>query len=145
MPFFRRIPIDVEVGGVPARWPILKNVPPPAVLDRPDCHVVRHDIDDLSESELDQRCGEPPMGLLPAEVTVDFVMVDNVVAVGTAGRGLQIGRAVEMTHTQFGQIAGGGSGIVKSETGGKLDAIGGDSLLSHSCWASAATSKSSRE
>src|SRR5207237_3986032 len=69
----------------------------------------------------------PCAGSLPAQLDADPGVLDDVVAVGAAGRGLQVGRAVEVAHSQPSQVAGDRGGSVQAPGRRELDAIrGGD-------------------
>jgi hypothetical protein len=86
-----RVPINVKIGGIATGGTILQHVPPPAILYRPDCHMVGNNIENLSESPPLKAFTEFPMRLPVTEFVVYLVMVDDIVSVGATRRGLQIG------------------------------------------------------
>ena len=120
----RRVPVDVEMGRVPARRPVLQHVPPPGVGPAGQRHVVGHDVEHLAESRLRQPPGQPAVGGLAAELGVEPAVVDDVVTVRAALGRLQVGRAVQVTHAEAGQVAGDGGSVVEGEAGMQLDAVG---------------------
>jgi len=89
-----------------------------------DGHVVRHDVEQLAEVMVGEGEAEPGVAFLASQLGVQVRVVDDVVAVGAAGRGLQVGRAVEVTDTKPGQISGCLRSLVEAEAGLQLDAIG---------------------
>src|SRR3982074_2341281 len=64
------------------------------------------------------------MALLSGQLCVDARVVDDVVSVPAARRGLQIGGTVEVTDPEPLQVAGEAGGPLEAEVGGELDAIG---------------------
>ncbi len=46
------IPVDVEIGGVAARWSVFEDVPPPRVRPAVDGHVIGHDVEQLAHTGL---------------------------------------------------------------------------------------------
>ena len=121
----RRVPVDVEVAGVHARRPVLQHVPPPGVGPPGQRHVVGHDVEHLTEVVAGQLCGEPAVAVGAAELAVQPAVVDDVVAVGAAGRGLQHRRAVQVADAKLGQVAGDGRGVVEGEARVQLHPVGG--------------------
>jgi hypothetical protein len=63
--------------------------------------VVGNDVEHLTESCIAQRCAELSVTFGTAKLTVDLLGIDDVVAMRAAGRGLKIGRGVEMTDAQL--------------------------------------------
>src|SRR5207245_5197163 len=107
-------PVDVEVGGVLTRRAVLQHVPPPAV-PAGDGHVVGDDVEHLPEPGVAQGGAHALMAGGAAELVVDPAVVDDVVAVGGTGRGLAVGRRIEVAHAQAGQVGGDSSGGVEPE------------------------------
>lgn len=52
-----------------------------------------------------------------AEILIDASMIDDVVTMRAPRRRLQVGRAVQMTDAEFGQILSEIRGVVESESG----------------------------
>ncbi len=118
------IPVHVEVRGVDAGGPVFEDIPPPGVLPPGDRHVVRNDVEDLAQAGGPERRAHPGMALGAPELPVDVGGVDHVVAVRAARRGLQIGRSVQMGHTQVAQVPGDRRHLVETEAGAELHPIG---------------------
>src|SRR6266704_2773911 len=59
-----------------------------------------------------------------AEFGVELAVVDDVIAVRAAGRGLQVRRAIEMADAQVSEIADDGRGIIEGEARMQLDTVG---------------------
>ena len=103
-PRLGRLPLDVEIRREVTRWPVFEHIDPPPVGRRGDRHVIRHDVEDLSQPCALQRRGESPEPFLAAELHIRSRVVDHVVAVGAAWCGLQIGRAIHVRDAQFRQV-----------------------------------------
>ena len=63
------------------------------------------------------------MSFSAAEFFIHFVMIDYVVSVPAAGRGLQIGRAVNMRDAQLAKIIRYGRGRIESKIRMQLQPI----------------------
>ncbi len=120
----RGVPVDVEISGVPARAPVLEDVPPPRVRASGGRHVVGHDVDDQADAALLQGRRQPPETVLPAQLVTDPAGIDDVVAVGAACRGLQHRRAVEVRHAQAAEVGGATGGGIEVEVLRELHAVG---------------------
>jgi hypothetical protein len=101
-----RLPVDVEVGRVAARGAVLEHVPPPRVVASRDRHVVGDHVDDLSEPVCTERGDQPGMRVGAAQLGVQVGVVDDVVAMRAAGRGLEERRAVEVADAEVAQVVG---------------------------------------
>jgi hypothetical protein len=53
--------------------------------------------------------------ILAAELFIHAVVIDNVVPMSAPLRGLQIGRAIHVRHSEFGQIGSNLTGIIESK------------------------------
>jgi len=80
-----RIPVDVEVERVGRGRAVLQHVAPPRVVATEHAHVVGHHVEDLAHAVRLQSCAETCVARWPAELGVDLVVRDNVVAVCAAG------------------------------------------------------------
>jgi hypothetical protein len=56
---------------------------------------------------------------------VHFVRVNDIVAMGTARRGLEVRRSIEMTDPKASEIIDNGGSVSKTKSSVELDAIGG--------------------
>jgi hypothetical protein len=74
------LPVDVEERGVAAGGAVFEHVPPVAVLAA-QRHVVGHDVEDLAELDLAQTVAEAFVGGGSAQLVVDPLVVDDIVAV----------------------------------------------------------------
>jgi hypothetical protein len=70
-----------------------------------------------------------PFGV--AKLVIDFVMVDDIIAMSASGRRLQVRRAIEMTDAEIREVIRKRCGIGKSEIGMKLNSIGGSQITRH--------------
>jgi hypothetical protein len=86
--------------------------------------MVRDDIEDLTKPVPFQRCAQTGMRVSATQCSIDTVMVDNIVAVHTSRRGLQIGGAVEMADAQRCQIINNGGSGIEAEISMQLHAVG---------------------
>ncbi len=68
--------------------------------------MVGNYVDHLAQAARRQRIEEALVSLGAAQFVVDPTVIDDVVAVGAAGRGLQVRRCVDVADTQLGQVAG---------------------------------------
>ncbi len=119
---FRRLPVDIEELCVRARRSVLEHVPPPRILAR-DRHVIRHDVEHLSHLRMSERVAHSIEPEIAAQLAAYLRVIDDVVAVSTAGRRLQNGRAIEVVDTQFFQVGNNFCRIVEAELAIELDAV----------------------
>lgn len=85
--------------------------------------MIRHNIEHLPETVCAKTKREVFMRLRATQFVIYLVVIDYVVTVDAAGRGLQIWRAVDMRYAQFVQISGDRGRIVKSEVCMQLQTI----------------------
>ncbi len=104
---------------------ILENVIPPGVLVTQDAHVVGHDVQKQAKPVLAQSRQPRGMFVGRADLGVQHAMIGDVVAVGTAGGGLEIGRGVAVRDSQVGKVGDDGQCITEPEAGVKLDTVSG--------------------
>ena len=93
--------------------------------------MIGHNVEHLAEPMTAERLAEAGMGLSPAQLLVEAMGIDDVIAVQTPPTGLQIRRAIQVTDPQCGYILGDGGGRLKAEAGVQLDTICGADLAGH--------------
>jgi hypothetical protein len=86
--------------------------------------VVGNDVEYLAEARFSQPPCQPAMRIGAAEFGVEPAVVDDVIAVRAAGRGLQVRGAIEMADAQVSEIADDGRGIIEGEARMQLDTVG---------------------
>jgi hypothetical protein len=118
-------PVDVEPGRVPARLPVLEDVPPLPILLARDVHVIRHDVQHQPHVVAAQRRGEAGERGRATELVADAAVIDDVVAVRRARRRLKDRARVEVAHAELGQVRDDGGRVIQREPGVELDAIRG--------------------
>ena len=118
------VPRDVEVPGPRRRRPVLEHVPPPAVLGAGDGHVVGDDVEHLAQRRVPQRGHHPGVAGDAAEVVARPGGVDDVVAVGRPGRGLEHRRQVGVRHAEVGEVPRHRGRVVEPEPGVELEPVG---------------------
>ena len=111
----RRVPVHVEVGGVPAGWAVLQDVTPPRVLRTGDGHVIRHRVEEVTEAVVGKRVDHLTVPTVSAERGVDAAVIDHVIAMRAALGRLQIRRGVEVGHPEVGEVARQGARVVEAE------------------------------
>src|ERR1039458_3052541 len=119
------VPFDVEPAGVYRLLAPFENVEPQRIIGPAATHVIRDHIENLSEVLELQRSAHASERSVIAEFGIELRMIDNVIAVQTAGTCPQIGRCIQMTHTQLRQIGRQGCRIIKTEMRMELQPIGG--------------------
>jgi len=120
-----RLPVDVEITRVGRGWPIFQHILPPAVVGTVDAHVVGHDVEDQPHAVAAQRRGEAPEVLLAADLRIEGVVIDGVVAVAASGPRFQAGRQIAMADAEFGQVRDHLRCLCQREVVVELQAIGG--------------------
>ena len=118
-------PVDVEIFGerrVPAPF---QNVEPPGVVGTADGHVIGNEVEDETHIAAMQRIDERGEIFLAAELGIEPVMVDDIVAVGRAGARLHDWRGVDMADPKLGNVGDEVGSVAKRETPMKLQPIGG--------------------
>src|ERR1019366_9632508 len=109
------VPFDVEPAGVYRLRTPFEDVEPQRIIGATDTHVIRDHIENLSEVLELQRSAHASERSVIAEFGIELRMIDNVIAVQTAGTCPQIGRCIQMTHTESRQIGRQGRRIIKTE------------------------------
>ena len=119
-----RVPVDVEVAGVPARRPVLQDVPPPGILGSGDRHVIGHDVDDLAKVVPPEPPAEGAVTVVSAELAVDPVRVHDVVPVFAPRRRLEDRRGVGVADPEPLEVGDHGAGSREAERRAELQPIG---------------------
>ena len=119
-------PVDVEPPRVRRGRAVAQHRPQRGVQRRRGRHrhVVGHDVDDDAHAQRRGRVGEPAEALRPAELVVEVAVVDDVVAVGRAGRRLQHGGEVDVRDAEVVQVGQHRGGVVEAELRPQLQPVG---------------------
>ncbi len=120
----RRLPGDVEIGGVGRRGAVLQHVVPPRVLVAEDAHVVGHDVEDLAQAVFVQGRDQRLVIRVRADFRVEALVVGDVVAVHAAGPRLQVRRGVQVRDAQVAQVRDDGRRVAEREALVELQAVG---------------------
>ena len=120
-----RIPVDVEPARVVGVLPPFEHVEPQSVVGAAHPHVVGYEVEHVLEPRGRQRRDQPLEARLPPELGVEAVVVDDVVAVGAARMGCQVGRGVKVTDAEPLEVGGEPGGRVEVEPLVELDPVGG--------------------
>jgi len=86
--------------------------------------VIGHHIEDLAEIVLAQGVDVDGIVGVAADLGVEALVIEHVVAVRAAGAGLQVGRSVDVADAEIVQIGSELGGVLEGEAGVKLQAIG---------------------
>ena len=121
--FILRVPVDVEVGRIPALRPMLQHIEPPGVLGD-GRHVIRHDVDDQAEARAAQRGDKPAKRFLAAKLGIDARRIDHVIAMHRARTRGRNGRRVDMTDAQPHEIRHQPLGVREGEALVELQPVG---------------------
>ena len=120
-----RLPVDVEEIRVDRCLSVFQHVQPPRVVAPHDSHVVRHHVYDLAHPMLMQAGHESVEFFARADLRVQRLVIDDVVAVFAPGSRAQVRRAVDVADTKVCQIGYDSDGIPEAEAGMKLQPVGG--------------------
>src|SRR5690606_6776591 len=123
-------PGDIERSGVAALGAPTEHVLPPPVLQR-DAHVVRHEVGDQPEVVADQGVAHGLNARFAAQLILETVVVDDVVAVRGSGRRREDRRGVEMADSERPQVGGEVLRLLEAGALPELQAIGRDQRLAH--------------
>jgi hypothetical protein len=85
--------------------------------------MVGNDVEDLAEAELAQPLAEALMTGCASKLFIDGTVVDDIVTVHAAGRGLEIRRTVDVADAERLEVLRGGRGVVEGETFVQLQSI----------------------
>ncbi len=119
-------PVDVEEAGVGGRLTVLEHVHPPVRCRRRGC---RRGWARCRRCAPCRARAVPPRSArnraLLADLGIEGVMVDHVVAVRAAGAGAEVGRAVDMADAERGQVGHDRDRVAEREAGVELQPVGG--------------------
>jgi len=104
---------------------VLHHVLPPGVGTVADAHVVWHRVEDEPHAGPVQFGHQSAEILLRAQLRVDGIVVNDVVAVDAAGARSQDRRSVAMGHAQRLQVGNQAARMLEAEVTMKLKAISG--------------------
>ncbi len=85
--------------------------------------MVGDNVQHLPQPRLAQAFAEAFMPLRTAQFRIHTLMIDHIIAMHTARRGLQIGRAIHVRHAKVAQIVRDAGGIVEGEIFMQLQSI----------------------
>ena len=119
-----RVPVDVEERRIGRILAPLQNVEPPGVVGAADPHVVRHDIDNEPHAVRRERRDQRLELGLGADLGVEPVVIDDVVAVRRAGPRLHQRRRIQMTDAEPGEIRDERLGVAEREPLVELQPVG---------------------
>lgn len=119
------VPLDIEIGRVPAGSPVFERVPPPGVVLSRDRHVIGNNIEHLAEPIFSKFPAKRGVRLLAAQFGIDAMIIYDVVAMRASGSGLEVRGAVHMRNPQIPQIIRNSGGRIETKTAVELQPIGG--------------------
>ena len=102
-PLLVRGPLHVEVVREFAGRAVLEHVPPPRIGGS-DGHMVRDNVEQLSEAEISSAGAETLVSLGPAELLADAAVIDHVIAVVAPRRSLKYWREIQMANAELRQV-----------------------------------------
>jgi len=120
----QRIPVDVKRHGIRGLLSPFEHVEPPQIVSVADAHMVGHEIEDQFEVISFQRGAQTGEAFLSAELGIDLVVIDDVVAVRAARPRLEKRRSIEMRDAELPEIRRERGGRVEIEIPGELQPIG---------------------
>src|ERR1700733_3509658 len=112
---FQRLPIDVKEAGVEGRLAILQHVEPPRVIAAHDAHVIGNYIEDQSHAMFMKGRDKSIEVLGAADLRVERIVVDNVVAMHASGTGLETRGDIAVTDAERGKIRDNFDCLLESE------------------------------
>src|ERR1019366_7650297 len=120
-----RVPVDVEPAGVVGFGAPFEYVEPERVVGAANAHMVGHEVQDLAEAGCGERRRHVTVILFGAEFGIEQEMIGDVVAVGAARTGLEVGRSIDVTNPEFGEVRRKSGCILEAKAGMKLQPVGG--------------------
>ncbi len=123
----RHVPLDVEPGGVRRGRAVTQHRPQRQVegRGRRHRHVVGDDVDHDAHAPGGERADQTVERRRAAEVLGQLGVVDDVVAVGRAGGGLQDGGQVDVADAEGVQVVDPGRDVGEALAGAELQPVGG--------------------
>src|SRR5690606_25328542 len=112
------------MAGEPALLTPWQHIAPPGIFER-GCHVVRHYVEHEANAFGLQRLVQAFKTLTATKSGIEAVVIDHVVAVGRACRGLIDRRSIEMTDAEACQIGHQIGGAVEVHAVAELEPISG--------------------
>ena len=82
------MPINIKKTRIHGRFAVLENVQPPGIVAAHHSHVVGHDVEYQSHAMFMESSHKAFKVLGAADLRVERVVIDDVVAVHTAGTSL---------------------------------------------------------
>ena len=119
-------PIDVEELGIGRGAAFFQHVEPPGVVGVQHAHVVRHQVHHHAHAVLFQGGDELVQLFLGADLRVDRVVVDHVVAVRAAGARFEERRRIEMADAKAGEVRHQLDRVLEAEILVELQPVRGD-------------------
>src|SRR5438128_1857493 len=121
----RGVPGNVEKGCVRRRRAVLQHVVPPGIFVADNAHVIGHGVEDLSEAVLSQSGDKGLILLNTANLGVEDLVANDVIAVLTAGPGLKVWGGVAVGDAEVAQVGKESRRIAEGEVLVKLKPVGG--------------------
>jgi len=122
-PAAARRPINVEPTRERRPFAMREHVRPIRIL-RPDRHVIRDDVDDQPHATFVERAGESIEIVAGAELRIDALRIDDVVAVHAAAPRGEDRREIEMRDAESRVVVEPSMGVTKREAFVHLQPIG---------------------
>ncbi len=122
----RRVPVDVEEFRQRRSRAVLEHVLPPRVVGGEHAHVVGHEVHHLRHAVARKLGHEGVEVLAGADLRVEGLVVDDVVAVLAAGARAQVRRAVDVAHAEIGEVGYEARHVAEGELTVQLHAIRGE-------------------
>src|SRR5579884_1706108 len=122
---FQRIPINIEEFCVTRGLTIFEHVEPPGIVRAHDAHVVWDHIENLAHTMFVQCVYEARVVFWRANLWVQMMMVDDVIAVHAARARTQVRRGVTVRDPELSKIRNQVSSLRESEAAVELQPICG--------------------
>jgi len=121
-----RMPVDVEISRVPCVLPPFEDVKPPWIVGFADTHVVRHEIEDETQPVHCERAAKAGEAVVVADLRIEAVIIDDVVAMRAASARLEKRRGVDVADTERCKIGRERGSVVEGEIAVELEPVGRD-------------------
>ena len=122
--FAQWVPIDVEIRRIGRKFAPFENIEPPGIVGAAHCHMVRHDIEDEPHALRLQGGGERSKFALRADLRVQPVVIDDVVAMSRAGARFHQRRGIDVADAEPREIGNQRGGVAEGEALVKLQPVG---------------------
>ena len=96
----QNLPIDVERRRVRRPRPPFQHVEPPGIVGVVNPHVVGHEIEDEPDVRPRERRAQTLEGVFAAELGIERIVIDDVIAVAAARARLEKRRRIEVTDAE---------------------------------------------